>query len=369
VGESFQAVWFAAAGGSRPCRVTLESGGLAIEPAGDHAVRWPYPALACEIGGDDREWAFLSCPGVDDGPRLALHDPATIAAVAARTSGLVHENLAGFDAARRRHAAGHRRGLVMGLIVLSAVAVGGWLVLTRAAPALVAATLPPASEKMLGEAVLAQMLLGETEIKAGPAAEAVRAMVARLAAAIADNPGYEFDVRLVASDTVNAAALPGGKLIVFSGLLEEAGSPDEVAGVLAHEICHVLHRDALRGLVGRLGGSAVISLMLGGGDLARIAGQAGALDQLAYGREQERAADREGIVLLARAGLPPAALAAFFERLRAKEAGKLPEFLSTHPDTATRIVELRRLAATTPVPDPRPLEVDWQAVRASLKAD
>jgi predicted Zn-dependent protease len=366
VGESFLAVWFAAEGGSQPCRVELEAGGLMIQPNGGRAVRWPYPALACEIGGDDREWAFLSCPGVDDRPRLALQDPATIAAVAARTSGAVRDALSGLDAARRRHAARHRRGLVTGLIVLAAVAVGGWLVLTRAAPALVAATLPPASETVLGEAVLAQMLVGETEIKAGPAAEAVRAIVARLAAAIANNPGYEFDVRLVASDTVNAAALPGGKLIVFSGLLDEAGSPDEVAGVLAHEICHVLHRDSLRGLVGQLGGRAVIALMLGGGDLAQIARQAGALDQLAYGRDQERAADREGIALLARAGLPPAALAAFFERLRAKEAGKLPEFLSTHPDTAARIVELRRLAATTPVADPRPLEVDWAAVRASL---
>ena len=66
------------------------------------------------------------------------------------------------------------------------------------------------------------------------------------------------------------AALPGGKIIVFSGLLADAGSPDELAGVLAHEIQHVLHRDALRGLVGRLGGSAVIAVLLGGGDLARI---------------------------------------------------------------------------------------------------
>jgi predicted Zn-dependent protease len=366
MGESFQAVWFAAAGGSQPCRVVLEAGGLVIEPAGGRLVRWPYSTLACQIGGDDREWAFLSCPGADTGARLALRDPAAIAAVAARTSGLVHDELAGLEAARGRHAARHRRGLVTGLFVLAALALAGWLLLTRAAPEIVAATLPAAAEQLLGEAALAQMLAGETEIEAGPAADAVRAIVARLAAAVADNPGYEFDVRLVASDAVNAAALPGGKILVFSGLLEEAGSPEEVAGVLAHEIGHVLHRDALRGLVGRLGGSAVIALMLGGGDLARIAGQAGALDQLAYGRDQERAADRAGILLLARAGLPPAALAAFFERLRAKEAGKLPEFLSTHPDTAARIVELRRLAATTPVPDPRPLQVDWQAVRASL---
>jgi Zn-dependent protease with chaperone function len=366
MGDAFQAVWFAAEGGSRPCRVELTMGSVVIEPPGGAAVRWPYSALESEIGGDDHDWAFLSCPPAGAGARLALRDPAAIAALAARTSGPVHDDLTGFDAARRRHASRHRRGLVTGLVALAAVALAGWLLLTRAAPEIVAATLPPASEKLLGEAVLAQMLVGETEIEAGPAAEAVRAIVARLAAAVEANPGYEFDVRLIESDVVNAAALPGGKIIVFSGLLAEAGSPDEVAGVLAHEIQHVLHRDALRGLVGRLGGSAVIALLLGGGDLARIAGQAGELDQLAYGRDQERAADRDGVLLLARAGLPPAALSAFFERLRAREGGKLPEFLSTHPDTAARIVELRRLAAATPVTDPRPLAVDWEAVRASL---
>jgi len=366
MGDSFQAVWFAAAGGSRPCRVELGAGSLVIEPAGDAAVRWPYPALASEIGGDDREWAFLSCPPASGNARLALHDPAAILALAARTSGHVHDDLTGLDAARRRHAARHRRGLTTGLFAVAAVAVGGWFLLTRAAPEIVVAMLPPAGEKLLGEAALAQMLLGETAIEAGPAAEAVRAIVARLAAAVTDNPGYEFDVRLVESAAVNAAALPGGKIIVFSGLLAEAGSPAEVAGVLAHEIQHVLHRDALRGLVGRLGGSAVIALMLGGGDLARIAGQAGELDQLAYGRDQERAADRDGVLLLARAGLPPAALPAFFERLQAQEAGGLPEFLSTHPDTAARIVELHRLSAATPVADPRPLAIDWEAVRASL---
>jgi len=363
MGESFEAVWFPAGGGSRPCRVEIGAGGLVVEPAGGSPVRWPYPDLACELGGDEHDWVFLSCPAAGPETRLALRDSAAIAAVAARASGSVRDVLTDLDAVRRRHAHRHRRGLLAGLILVTAVAVGAWLLLTRAAPEIVAATLPPAGERLLGEAALAQLLLGETEIEAGPAAEAVRRIVARLADAVEANPGYEFDVRVVVSDAVNAAALPGGKIVVFSGLLAEAGSPDEVAGVLAHEIQHVLHRDALRGMVGRLGGSAVIALLLGGGDLARIAGQAGALDQLAYGRDQERAADRDGVLLLARAGLPPAALPEFFERLRAKEGGGLPEFLSTHPDTASRIAELRRLAAATPVPDPRPLAVDWEAVR------
>jgi beta-barrel assembly-enhancing protease len=366
--DAFEAVCFSAtAAGSRPCRVSLEAGGLLIEPRDGPPVRWRYPDLACEAGGEEHDWIFIACPDAgSDVTRLALRDPAAIAALAARAAGPAHDVLTGFETGRRRHAGRHRRGLLVGLLAAAVLAAGGWLFLTRLAPDLVAATLPPASERLLGEAAAAQLLAGERTIDAGPAADAVQAITDRLVAAIETNPGYEFDVTLVTSDLVNAAALPGGKIVVYSGLLAAAGSAEEVAGVLAHEICHVLHRDSLRQLIGRLGGGALLGLLLGGGDLAGLAAQAGELDRLAYGREQERAADRGGIALLARAGLPPRALPAFFERLQAKEGGRLPEFLSTHPDTAARIAELRQLAADTPVAEPRPLAIDWDAVRASL---
>ena len=366
--DAFQAVCFlATAAGSRPCRVTLESGGLLIEPRDGPSVRWPYPGLACEPGGDDRDWVFVSCPDASPGvARLGLREPAAIEALAARAAGPARDVLAGFEQRRQRHAHRRRRGLLAGLVAAAVLAAGGWLLLTRLAPELAVRAIPPAGEKLLGEAAAAQLLAGEQTIDAGPAADAVRAIIARLVAAIAANPGYDFDVTVVNSDLVNAAALPGGKVVVYSGLLAEAGSAEEVAGVLAHELCHVLHRDSLRQLIGRLGSSALVGLILGGGDLAALAARAGELDHLAYGREQERAADRGGVALLARAGLPPQALPAFFERLQAKEGGRLPEFLSTHPDTAARIAELRQLATDTPVADPRPLAIDWDAVRASL---
>jgi predicted Zn-dependent protease len=356
--DTFEAVCFLATGpGSRPCRVSLEAGGLLIEPRDGPGIRWLYPSLVCEAGGEEHDWIFIACPDAgSDITRLALRDPAAIAALAARTAGPTHDTLAGYEARRQRHARRRWRGLVAGLLVAGLLVAAGWVFLTRLAPDLVAATIPPASERLIGEAAATQLLAGEQTIDAGPAAAAVATIMERLEAAIEANPGYAFEVTIVNSDLVNAAALPGGKVVVYSGLLAEAGSAEEVAGVLAHEICHVLHRDSLRQLIGRLGGGALIALVLGGGDLAGLAAQAGELDRLAYGR----------VALLARAGLPPRAAPAFFERLQAKEAGKLPEFLSTHPDTAARIAELRQLAADTPVAEPRPLAIDWNAVRASL---
>jgi len=367
--ESFQAVCFAAdAGPSRPCRIVLETGNIVIEPAGGAAIRWPYGSLAGAIGGDDHDWVFLSCDAVrSDVARLALQNPAAIAAVATRAWGEARDTLLGFETQRRKHASRHLRGLVAGLVALVISVTAAWLLFTRAGPEIAVAVLPLASEKLVGDAALAHLLAGEQEIVAGPAAEAVRSITARLTAAIERDPGYEFDVRLVESDIVNAVALPGGKIVVYSGLLATAGSADEVAGVMAHEICHVLHRDGLRQVISRLGNAAVISLMLGGGDIAGLVAGAGELDRLAYSRDQERAADFEGLALMARAGLQPAAMAAFFERLQAREPRGIPAILSTHPDTAARIVEIRRLAATTAVANPKPLAIDWAAVTASLE--
>lgn len=366
--ESRQAVCFLTdQPGSQPCRLTLETGGLLIEPVVGPAVRWPYPDLSCEVGGEDNDWLMVSCPATASGiAQVALRDPETIAAIAACTSGPTHDLLAGFADRHRRHTRRTRLALALGGLVIVVLFIGGWLLVTRLAPALVAASLPPDSERLLGQLAVAQLLAGEETIAAGPAAAAVHTITDRLVAAIPDNPGYEFDVQLVASDQVNAVAFPGGQIVVYSGLLAEAGSADEVAGVLAHEISHVLHRDGLRQLISRLGGAAVVRLALGGGDLAGLIDQLGELDQLAYSREQEQAADGAGLQVLVAAGLPPQALPDFFSRLQRQEAESLPSFLSTHPDTAARIASLREQVARLPAGPARPLAIDWKAVQASL---
>jgi len=366
--ESRQAVCFLTdQPGSQPCQLTLGTGGLLIEPAVGPAVRWPYPDLKCEVGGEDRDWLMASCPAAASAiAQVALRDPDTIAALAACSSGPTHDLLASFADHHQRHTRRSRLTLALGGLVLAGFFIGGWLLLTRLAPTIVAASLPPASERLLGQLAVAQLLAGEERIAAGPATAALKTITERLVAAIPANPGYEFEVHLVASDQVNAVAFPGGQIVVYSGLLAAAGSADEVAGVLAHEISHVLHRDGLRQLISRLGGTAVVRLALGGGDFAGLVAQLGELDQLAYSREQEQAADGAGLQLLAAAGLPPRALPDFFKRLKRQEAASLPGFLSTHPDTAARIAALREQVARLPAGPAKPLDIEWDAVEASL---
>lgn len=366
--DTFPASCFlAAAPGSRPCTVAVAARWLEIRPDAGAAVRWPYEALVGEITGDERNWLTLSCrrPFEDSVTAVVTRDLAFVAQIAARVDEPCRHVLDAFAVSARGHVARQRGAFMVAALGLALAVVAGWWSCTRLAPEIAAEALPPAAETRLGALLLEGLLAGERRIGAGPAHDAVERIVARLAAATND-PRYTFSVHVVDDPRVNALALPGGQIVVFTGLLAAAGSAEEVAGVLAHEIQHVLHRHGLKQLVRQFGSAAVITLATGGGDLAGLVGRADDLVRLSYGREQEAEADRDGLALLHRAGLPPAAMAEFFTRLQRLSPGDMPEFLSTHPETARRIAELRHAAAALPPASVEPLGIDWDAVRAGL---
>jgi predicted Zn-dependent protease len=163
---------------------------------------------------------------------------------------------------------------------------------------------------------------------------------------------------VLSDPSVNAFALPGGEVFVLTGLLEKAGSVEQLAGVLAHELGHVAHRHGMRVLAHRLGLGAALGLVFGGFDqiVDALAVAATDLERLAFSREQERDADAFGIELLLRAGIDPRGLPEFFGQL---EGYRLPDWLATHPapsDRRQRILDLvagRRPASPVSLP---PLE-------------
>jgi len=176
---------------------------------------------------------------------------------------------------------------------------------------------------------------------------------------------YTFRWILVDSPQVNAMAAPGGFVIVFTGLLREAQSAEELAGVLAHEVQHVVLRHSLRGLVRNLGWRVTLSLLLSGaGDLGTpLAAWAEQLGSLRFSRDQETEADEHGVRLLRQAGIDPRGLATFFERL-AQDKAEPPAFLSTHPASDGRAAQVREWIGGFQAP---PLPYDWQAVQADLR--
>lgn len=171
--------------------------------------------------------------------------------------------------------------------------------------------------------------------------------MARLAAA---GPGsaYTFRITVVDQPAVNAFAAPGGYLIIHLGLLAATQTPAELAGVLAHEMQHVLHRHATRALFREISMRALLSLLVGdAGGLGQALETAGTLGELRYRRQDEETADRDGMKLIQAARVDPNGMVSFLRRLSREEsdAPHSRAYLSTHPLTAERIKQMERMAA------------------------
>ncbi len=161
---------------------------------------------------------------------------------------------------------------------------------------------------------------------------------------------YRFVVRVANLEMVNAFALPGGQIVIARGLLRFAESPDEVAGVLAHEMGHVLHRHSTAAMVEALGLAFLFGALLGDLGTGLVGGASETLVGLSFRREAEAEADERALTLLERAGLSSRGLAAFFERMQRK-AGAEPavlRLLSTHPPNESRRRNFERGATARP---------------------
>ncbi len=171
----------------------------------------------------------------------------------------------------------------------------------------------------------------------------------------ADASQWKWEVNVEDNDQVNAYCMPGGKIMVYSGLIEKLNATDdELAAVIGHEISHALREHGRERMsiaavqqVGLVGLAALASTSKSP-NAAGAGVQAAALGSNLFfampnGREQEREADRIGLELSARAGYNPNAAVTLWQKMSAQGGSKPPEFLSTHPSNENRIADLKSL--------------------------
>ncbi|WP_371319594.1 M48 family metallopeptidase [Oceanimonas pelagia] len=202
----------------------------------------------------------------------------------------------------------------------------------------------------LGEQSFAQLKEQETVSKDRALNGYVQCVTNQLVAELSG--GGQWEVVLFDSNQVNAFALPGGKVGVYTGLLRVANTQDQLAAVIGHEIAHVLARHSNE----RVSRTQLANIGLSAADTAL--GQSGIRQPamaalglgvqvgylLPYGREQEAEADRLGLELMARAGFDPQQAVTLWRNMAAAESGNQPpELLSTHPSHGTRIQGLSTL--------------------------
>ncbi len=198
--------------------------------------------------------------------------------------------------------------------------------------------LPVEMERRLGEMM-------RVEFRGQPGAEQRRLqrLVDELVEGLPEPPPFSLKVHVSKADHINAVALPGGNIVVFSGLLKEVPNDEALVFVLAHEIGHFQHRDHLRAM-GRGLLLALVSLtLLGQSDMSNnIIGGTINLALLTHSREQESAADRFALDLLQRRYGRTNGAEAFFKVLLAKEnMPRFASYFSTHPHPGKRLADLK----------------------------
>lgn len=340
----------------------VEPGGLILRIQGKPDLRLAYNGLFVAVDPENPEKVVLKGSSLGEGC-IVVDDRRIgdqIAAVAPPEFGSQWRVLQ-YAARRRRHARNFlgAAALVLGMAAIAAGAWWGYGALINVA----VEAIPPRFESKLSENA---GVLDKTALNDPLVAAAVERITGRLIKTLRECP-YEFHFVVVPNPVVNAFALPGGRIIVYSGLIAETESPDELAGVLAHEMQHVLRRHSVRGLVRKLGVQALFAVVFAGhGEVGNLlSAYAPGLLGLRFDREQEAEADSGGMEMLFAAGIPGEGMVRFFEKLSKKETGtgRALNFMSDHPTSLRRLQDLEALRQAHPAPPPVDWGLDWATIR------
>lgn len=322
--------------------------------------------------GDRSHWPFdeiRQTQGKRAGEPVRLErgsDPAEVLVVAdVRFLGSIRELAPAFRSRFTDPALRALRGklaLAGGLAAFAAGAVAYWWGLPALA-ARVAARVPLQWEEQLGASLLEELKRESATCPDPERQRAVEQIVQRLTSTGLP-ASYQFRVTILDDSIVNALAAPGGYIVVYRGLLETTETPEELAGVLAHEIQHVVQRHGVKAVLQEIPLRLVLAAVTGdAGITGQVLNTAVTLGALRYRRRDEEAADREGMRMLQAARIASDGMIRFFSRLEEKgeDVPAVLAYLSTHPRNRARIAELERLAAEARYP-PVPLlkGYDWK---------
>lgn len=342
------------AGGTLCCSETS----LLFEKDGS-VLSLPLSGLKIERGGTGGRLLYFKH---DSQPGITLHTGEEALLNEPSLAGLSEARKARNDLRGAKHFNLSAVGMVFGLLL--AIPLAFWLGQDFLV-SLAVRKIPPAWEEKMGDAIFAQIKSQTTLVEDSETLRRFEELAAPLVRQSASN------IRLHIADDkeVNAFALPGGHLVFNRGLIEKAATPEEVLGVLAHEIAHVERRHTLRQLVRSLGIYITLQILVGdfGGALGLIQDSGLFFLQQGYSRGMESEADADGHAALVRAGISTAGMLDFFERLKQEDGLNIPALFSTHPATEDRIATIRSLNASAP--PGAPMAFDFKALQGALKTD
>jgi len=308
----------------------------------------PLEGLKVEAGGHNDEQLFLQHPAQ---PEWILTTPerGLLQAIFTFADGSLKAQIQ--TTVRRKPTLGKFYALAGAFVLVIALLIAVLFAMKSQLARLVVNQLPVSWEQQFGDAAFDSMQRDLKIIHDPKWSNQLHAVTSRLVPTIT-NSAYPFRFYIVESKDLNAFAVPGGHVVVFTGLLKAVKRPEELAGVLAHEIAHVTERHSLRKLVEAAGLVLILQAVVGDATGLIAAAKEGSelLLRQKFSRDFEREADDQGWKYLLAAKIDPRGMIDFFSTMQ-KELASNPAaaavegtlgFLSTHPPTKERIERLEK---------------------------
>lgn len=360
------------------CFVRLIRDKLIISQTGQPDIEWPVSRIELISGGKPGQALRLKRSG-DHGSRLTIPEGETANSLIAAAPSIL-----------KRSKQRNLRGIALSLGVVVGLGLAGYATLA-VAPYWLADLLPDRVVNKFADGLEKSVIKTSKRCDAKAGEDAINAIARRIVSGTEDPPTFSlrvFDIRQAGNKKmVNAFALPGGRMVFSAGLIESASSPDEVAGVLAHELGHVALKHPEAAIVRIYGLQMFLSIFTAGQGAETISSIAGLLAALKYSRTAEAEADAYAVKVMENAKVDPKGLQSFFTRLLGsklktktsdKDANKkddnsslsskiepFTDLFSTHPGTQERISKI--------VPRPGGTEpaiisnAEWQALKNICK--
>lgn len=348
--------------------ITVTPTTLQILTSGGDIKQWPYDQIRQTQGGYNGEPVRLEF-GPEPAEAIVISTPALLTSIQKAAPAIAqHFHNPSWRKTRLRWTFCAALG-----VVLLTVGLYRWGIPGMAAVA--TPYVPLAWEETLGQQVI-EHLAPEARQCRDP--DRLRKLNHVVQALVATRPTSPYRIRLSVVDApeINAFAAPGGQVVILRGLLEQTDSPEQLAGVLAHELQHVYQQHSTRAIIEQTASTFLLTAVSGdvSGGLAWGLEGARTMGSLHYSRTHETEADIEGLRMMQAARLDPAAMIAFYEVMQknVRDHAGPPDFLSSHPDMGERLARLLTLAGPPPA-QARTLLAgeDWKDIRTlcRLQAD
>ena len=364
--KQFGGMIYGAGHNGESCQITVTSGGMDLSLDDVSAGRISWSAVKISATGTDDKYLRFDSTAAGDDLNVWTGDKTIIEAI--RTTGAPMQVMNQLDAVgsyRKRRAFGRNAFLVAFFGAIGLGILGMFLAVKPVASA-VTEHIPVEWGKELGRGEAEELLAANQTCTDPELNAAVQEIGRRLVMGMGETP-YQWQIKVIDVPEVNAFALPGGYVFINRGLIEASESPEELAGVLAHEFQHVLKRHGMKNVVANLGLRLVVMAIIG--DMEAVEGflvdNMAQLAAMQFSRSQETEADLGAVNLAYRAKIDPEGFLAFMQKLEEKESavGAVMTIVSTHPGSADRMDDIRDLIAQKGKPSITPFKSDWAAIK------